>query len=285
MDFCCGHFAVDGGDDLEARDVECGLEAAFYVLLAFDGGFDASAGEPFAGEVGGFEGGVYDGASTGAEVDFADLFCSLEDAGVDLEVGEDVLSAVELDVAVEFIEAFVCWRVAPDVVSPVEEACDEVGEFVVAGFFYDGAVAACVEVDGGEFAVARGDVVFSVGEGVFFAGCDEVPEFEFSGESFFGAFVGLEDVLGEVFGAEARDGLMGCVLEAAAEGVDVAVDVFCDAVGADGYVAEVEFVVMPAVAEEAAVEVHFVFLGIEFGAGEFVECDVGCVGVPDFVFF
>ncbi len=84
---------------------------------------------------------------------------------------------------------------------------------------------------------------------------------------------------------------MGCVLEAAAEGVDVAVDVFCDAVGADGDVAEVEFVVMPAVAEEAAgaeeaaVEVHFVFLGIEFGAGEFVEGDVCGVGVPDFVFF
>ena len=77
MYFCCGHFAVDGGDDLEARDVECGLEAAFDVGLAFDGGFDAAAGEPFAGEVGGFEGGVDDGASTGAEVDFADLFCSL----------------------------------------------------------------------------------------------------------------------------------------------------------------------------------------------------------------
>ncbi len=95
-------------------------------------------------------------------------------------------------------------------------------------------------------------VVFSVGEGVFFAGCDEVPEFEFFGEAVLGAFVGAEDVLREVFGAEAFYGLVCGVLEGAADGVDVAVDVFCDAVGADGDVAEVEFVVTPAVAEEAA---------------------------------
>lgn len=272
MDFGGGHFAVDGGDDLEAGDVEGGLEAAFDVLLAFDGGFDAAAGEPFTWEVGGFEGGVYNGAAAGAEVYFADLFSGLEDAGVDLEVCEDVLCAVEFDVAVEFIEAFVGGRVAPDVVAPVEEACDEVGEFGVAGFFDDGAVAAGIDVDGGKAHVEGWDVVFAVGEGVGFAWCDEVPEFEFFGVAVLGAFVGLEDVGREVFCAEARDCLVCGVLEGAAKGVDVAVGVFGDAVGADGDVAEVEVVVVPAVAEEAAgakeaaVEVHFVFFCVEFGA-------------------
>ena len=74
---------------------------------------------------------------------------------------------------------------------------------MVAGFFDDGFVAAGVEVDGGVAAEVRRYVFISVGEGVFFARGDEVPEFEFFGESVFGAFVGAEDVRGEVFGAEA----------------------------------------------------------------------------------
>ena len=117
-----------------------------------------------------------------------------------------------------------------------------------------------------------------------------MPEFESFGEAVAVVVVGLADGVRQAVVAEAFGGLVGGVFEAAADGVDGAVCVFGDAVGADGDVPVVEFAVAQAVAEEAsgaveaAVDVGFVFFGVEAGAGEFVEHDVGGVRVPDFVF-
>ena len=143
-DFFCGHLAVDAVDDLQAGDVVGGGDALFDAGLAFEGFFDVAAGEPFAREVGAFEGGGDDGAPACAEVDLADLFGGLQDARVDLQVGEDVLRAVEFDVAVEVVVASVGGWVAPDAFSPGQEARDHVGEFEVAAFFDDFVVAGSV---------------------------------------------------------------------------------------------------------------------------------------------
>ena len=249
----------------------------------------AALATPFAREVEVSNGAVNDRGGAGAEIHVSILFGVDEHAGKCGEVCEDVEVAVEFELAAQLVNDFEAGGIAPDI-CPLEESRDQEGEFMVAAFFQDGFAAICEHVDGGKAHHCGVGVRVAVGDGVLCARGDEVPDGEFAGKAFVGAGVGIVN-FGGTSGAPALNELCGGVLKLTAEFVYATFQVLTNAEGsdrdgskADG-VGGIFFREGGSCAEEGIFEEVLMDDGVEVGAGEGLQRDLGGILEPELVFF